>query len=127
MAASEGKSTILVVDDEEMVRSIATQMLEKLGYTVVAVSSGTEAIERFESDPESFDLVILDMIMPGMNGSRVFDEMKKLDSGTKFILSSGYSRDSQANEIMNRGCDAFIQKPFRLLELSQLIESLVGA
>ena len=126
MAALEGMPTILVVDDEEMVRSIATQMLEKLGYNVVAVSSGTEAIECFESDPESIDLVILDMIMPGMNGSRVFDELKKLDSETKFVLSSGYSRDSQANEIMNRGCDAFIQKPFRLQELSQLIESLVG-
>ena len=64
--------------------------------------------------------------MPGINGARAFDEMKKIDSGVKFILSSGYSRDSQANEIMNRGCDAFIQKPFRLQELSQLIKSLIG-
>ena len=126
MAASEGKPTILVVDDEEMVRSIATQMLEKLGYNVVSLASGKEAIDCFEQDPEAIDLVILDMIMPGMDGSRVFDEMKKLDSGTKFVLSSGYSRDSQANEIMKRGCDAFIQKPFRLQELSQLIESLVS-
>lgn len=126
MAVSEGSQTVLIVDDEEMVRSIATQMLEKLGYNVVAASSGAEAVEIFEQDPGKFDLVVLDMVMPGIDGSKVFDKIKELDSSIKCILSSGYSRDSQANAIMKRGCDAFIQKPFRLQDLSQLIESLIG-
>lgn len=126
MADAEGKPTVLVVDDEEMVRSIATQMLEKLDYHVVAEATGADAIKTFERDHEHIDLVILDMIMPGIDGSRAFDEMKKLNAEVKFILSSGYSRDSQANDIMNRGCDAFIQKPFRLQELAQLIKSLIG-
>jgi DNA-binding NtrC family response regulator len=56
----------------------------------------------------------------------VFDEMKKIDDNVNVILSSGYSRDSQANDIMRRGCDAFIQKPFRLQELSHLVESLIA-
>lgn len=127
MAVSEGNQTVLIVDDEEMVRSIASQMLEKLGYTVVAAASGAEAIDLFEQDPGRFDLVILDMVMPGIDGSKVFDKVKELDASIKCILSSGYSRDSQANAIMQRGCDAFIQKPFRLQDLSQLIESLIGA
>jgi two-component system cell cycle sensor histidine kinase/response regulator CckA len=127
MAVSEGSQTILIVDDEEMVRSIATQMLEKLGYQVVAAASGAEAIEEFERDAGRFDLVILDMVMPGINGSEVFDKIKALDSSIKCILSSGYSRDSQADAIMKRGCDAFIQKPFRLQDLSHLITSLIGS
>ena len=127
MAVSEGNQTVLVVDDEEMVRSIASQMLEKLGYNVVAAASGAEAIEIFQQDAEKFDLVILDMVMPGIDGSKVFDTIKELDSSIKCILSSGYSRDSQANAIMKRGCDAFIQKPFRLQDLSLLITSLIGS
>ena len=127
MADSEGNPMILVVDDEEMVRSIATQMLEKLGYTVVAAASGAEAVDIFEQNSEDFDLVILDMVMPGLDGAKVFDKMKALDASTKFILSSGYSRDSKASEIMDRGCDAFIQKPFRLQEMSDLIKSLIGS
>lgn len=125
MADSEGKPTILIVDDEEMVRSIAAQILQKLDYSVVTAASGAEAIETFGREHERIDLVILDMVMPGVDGSRTFDEMKKVDAGVKVILSSGYSRDSQANEIMSRGCDAFIQKPFRLQELSRLVESLI--
>jgi CheY-like chemotaxis protein len=127
MADSEGKPTILIVDDEEMVRSIAAQILEKLGYRVVTAASGAAAVEAFEQQHERIDLVILDMIMPGVDGSMAFDEMKKIDANVKVILSSGYSRDSQANDIMRRGCDAFIQKPFRLQELSQLVESLIDS
>ena len=127
MADAERKPTILVVDDEEMVRNIAIQMLEKLNYLVIAATSGAEAIQTYEQEHGHIDLVILDMIMPGIDGSQAFDEMKKIDSEVKFILSSGYSRDSQANKIMSRGCDAFIQKPFRLQELSQLVESLIAS
>jgi DNA-binding NtrC family response regulator len=126
MADSEGKPTILIVDDEEMVRSIAAQIMEKLGYRVVTAASGAAAIEIFEQEHERIDLVILDMVMPGVDGSMVFDEMKKIDDNVNVILSSGYSRDSQANDIMRRGCDAFIQKPFRLQELSHLVESLIA-
>jgi CheY-like chemotaxis protein len=127
MADSEGKPTILIVDDEEMVRSIAAQILEKLDYSVLTAASGAEAIETFAQEHERIDLVILDMIMPGIDGSRAFDEMKKVDANVKVILSSGYSRDSQANDIMRRGCDAFIQKPFRLQALSQLVASLTAS
>ncbi len=127
MAVSERNQTILVVDDEEMVRSIATQMLEKLGYHVLVAASGAEAIEIFQQEDQHIDHVVLEMIMPGIDGSEVFDKIKAHDPSAKCILSSGYSRDSQANAIMKRGCDAFIQKPFRLQELSQLIVSLIGS
>ena len=126
MSVSEGSQTVLVVDDEEMVRSIAAQMLEKLGYRVIAAESGAEALELYEKHRTVIDLIILDMVMPGIGGSEVFDKIKQRDTNAKIILSSGYSRDSQANAIMSRGCDAFIQKPFRLQDLSKLIQSLIG-
>lgn len=126
MADAEGKPTVLVVDDEEMVRSIATQMLEKLDYHVVAAASGADAIKTFEQQHERIDLVILDMIMPGMGGGETFDRIKKINGNVPIMLSSGYSIDGQAKEIMDRGCSSFIQKPFTLEELSWKVrEALV--
>lgn len=125
MALSEGNPTVLVVDDEEMVRSIAAQMLQKLGYTVITAASGQEALDIFEQCRGQIALVVLDMIMPGLGGAEVFDKMRAVDDTVKFLLSSGYSRDSQANEIMGRGCHGFIQKPFRLQELSQTVKALL--
>ena len=79
----------------------------------------------FNTYKDEIDIVILDMIMPDMGGAETFDKMKAIDSNVKVLLSSGYSIAGQAREILNRGCDGFIQKPFNLAKLSRKISEIL--
>jgi len=121
----KGKETILLVDDEEVVINVSRMILEALGYKVFMARSGQEAIEVYKAKKEVIDLVILDMIMPGMGGENTFDVLKSINPDLKFILSSGYSINGQATRIMERGCQAFIQKPFGARDLSQKIREVL--
>jgi two-component system cell cycle sensor histidine kinase/response regulator CckA len=114
-----GKGTILLVDDNPAVLEVGGMMLQRLGYDLIEARSGKEAMALFKENQNTIDLVILDMIMPDVGGGPTFDELKRIDPKVKVLLSSGYSREGQANEIMVRGCQGFIQKPFTLEELSQ--------
>ena len=116
-----GRGTILLVDDEQMVLGAGSKILKRLGYTVLEASGGNEAIEIYEDNKEKIDLVILDMIMPGIGGGKVFDRIKEINPGVRVLLSSGYSIDGQATEILRRGCEDFIQKPFSINKLSEKI------
>jgi PAS domain S-box-containing protein len=116
-----GHETILLVDDEEGIISVARALLTRLGYRVLTAGSGPEAVEIYRSQPDAVDLVILDMIMPGMNGGETFERLKEIDPSVRVILSSGYSLDSLAGRIMDQGCRCFIQKPFAISPLSQKI------
>jgi len=113
-----GNGTILLVDDEEMVLGVGVKMLENLGYTVLEAKGGREAVEVYNENKNEVDMVILDMIMPEMGGGETYDKMKEINSNVKVLLSSGYSIDGQASEILRRGCNGFIQKPFSVKELS---------
>ena len=121
----EGSGNILLVDDEEMVLDVAGKVLEKMGYTVFEAHSGRIAVEIFKRNKDTFDLVILDIIMPDMGGGEVFDRIKEINPRVKVLLSSGYSIDGQATEIMKRGCDGFIQKPFKANELSKTLKKIL--
>ena len=114
-----------MVDDEEMIIDVGTRMLNKLGYDVLSAVSGEEAIEVYNQNQLKIDLVILDMVMPQISGGEAFDRLRKLNPDVSVILSSGYSIDGQATEILDRGCRAFIQKPFNLQMLAQTIESVL--
>ncbi len=122
---ARGYETILVVEDQPVVAETAKDMLEALGYTVHIAGSGMEALEFFASHRNAVKLVILDMIMPGLSGGETYDRLKKIDPGIKVILSSGYSIDGQATQILERGCEAFIQKPFTIDELSIKIRDVL--
>ena len=122
----KGKGTVLLVDDEEMILDAGEHMLKHLGYEVLLANDGQEALELYKLNRNKIDLVLLDMVMPVMGGGEAFDRMKEIDSNVKVLLSSGYSIEGEAKEILNRGCDAFIQKPFKLEHLSQKIEELLG-
>jgi len=117
----KGEGTILLVDDEEMITDVGEQLLEKLGYRVLVAKSGREAITLYEKNKAGIDMVILDMIMPGMSGGETYDRLKEIDPDIKALLSSGYSIDGQAQEILDRGCNGFMQKPFNMKEISQKI------
>ena len=117
--------TILLVDDEEMIIDVSRQILKRFGYTVVEAKNGKQAIEIYNNNPDRIDLVILDMIMPEMDGGETYDSLKAINSDIKVLLSSGYSIDGQAEAIMTRGCNGFIQKPFNMKDLSLKLREIL--
>jgi len=124
-ATDQTPHTILLVEDEEMVADIGRQMLERLGYRALVARSGAEALALYEQRQAEIDLVILDMIMPGMGGGAVFDRLRSINPQAMVLLSSGYSLNGQALDILNRGCRGFIQKPFSIGQLEQKIREIL--
>ncbi len=124
--ATKGTGTILLIDDEEMIIKVGEELLHELGYNVIAATSGEEAIKLYKKNADKIDLVVMDMIMPGMGGGETFDNLKAINPDIKVLLSSGYSINGQASKILERGCDGFIQKPFNLNQLSEKIQQIIA-
>jgi PAS domain S-box-containing protein len=122
----QGEETVLLVDDEETVIDVGQHMMEKMGYKVLTAKDGKTALEVYAKNRERIKMVIIDMVMPGMGGGQVYDRIKELNPAVKALLSSGYSMDGKAAEIMNRGCDGFLQKPFSMKELSKKMREILG-
>lgn len=122
-----GKETILLVDDDKMVLETGEEILDRLGYMVIPASSGIEAIRLFEKYKDRVDVVLLDMVMPEISGGEVYDRIKEINPDIKVLLVSGYSQDGEADEILKRGCNGFIQKPFKTAELSKKIREILDA
>ncbi len=120
-----GYETVLLVDDEEMVLEVGQQLLGHLGYRVLVAGSGRDAVEIYRKQGKAIDLVILDMIMPGMGGEAVFDALREIDPQVQVLLSSGYSAEGKAREIIDRGCCGFIQKPFDIPTLSNILREIL--
>jgi len=121
-----GAKTVLLADDEEMILDVGSQILETLGYSVMLARGGKETIDIYKDNIDTIDVIILDMIMPDMGGGETFDKLKEINTDVKVLLSSGYSIEGQAKEIMERGCDGFLQKPFRIDELSKKIGEIAA-
>lgn len=125
--ALQGKGTILLIDDEKPVLEITAEMLQSMGYIIMKAETGCQALEIYRQNSKRIDLVILDMIMPDMSGGNVFDRLREMNPHVVVLLSSGYSIDGKAMEILNRGCNGFIQKPFSMEELSEIVVSTLKA
>ncbi len=121
-----GTGTILLVDDEEMILNIGETVLNLAGYRVLRAASGREAVAVYRARGESIDLVILDLIMPDLHGSTVFDRIREMNPAARILLSSGYSIDHHAASILERGADGFIQKPFGTTELSAMVSQVLN-
>lgn len=123
----DGK-TILLVDDEEVIRAVAKTALEKLGYKVLLARDGLEGIQVFKRNQDSIDLVILDLVMPRMGGAGCFEKIKEIQSDVRVILMSGFNRNRRVNDLMSKGCLFFLRKPFELKDLVTLVRetALVG-
>ena len=121
----KGSETLLLVDDEEMIISVGARMLKRLGYQVITAQGGIPAVKTYRKHEHEIDLVILDMIMSDLSGSETFEVLKKINPGVKVLLSSGYSINGQAAEILERGCKGFIQKPFNMKALSQKLRKIL--
>jgi PAS domain S-box-containing protein len=120
-----GHETILVIDDEEMILEVEGAMLTQLGYDVYTACGGEEALEFIEATDRSIDLVVLDLIMPGMNGGQVFDSLTDVLPDVPIVLSSGYALDGEAESLIERGCRAFLQKPFSIADLSTTVREVL--
>jgi len=120
-----GNETVLLVDDEEMVLDVTGEMLKTLGYTLITAKDGREAVDIIKRNGNDIDVVILDMIMPGVGGGDTFKLAREINKDLKVILASGYSIDGQASQILDKGCKGFIQKPFDLKQLSNKIRDIL--
>ncbi len=122
---TDSKKTILWVDDEDIALEVWSQMLQKLGYTVLQARYGYEALEIFEKNKNRISLVILDMRMPGMDGCEVYDRLKEIQPAIKIIIFSGCIDQYCIDELSKRNFSDYVEKPFKLKELSEKIEEVL--
>lgn len=127
LGAQSGKESILIVEDEEIVRTVLQRSLEHLGYEVDVATSGREAIEKYERRTKRFDLVILDMMMPQMGGDEVFLRLQKFNPEVRVLIASGYASDVRTRNVLERGGLGFIQKPFAMEELAKEVRRCLSA
>ncbi len=124
--ATSGSGVILLVEDEEQVLQTTREMLEILGYTVLTARDGREAIEVYRRMGKGIDLVLMDMIMPGISGGEAIDALLEINPSVRIVLASGYSLNGLAGDIMRRGCRAFLQKPYNMGELSRTVTQVMS-
>jgi PAS domain S-box-containing protein len=122
-----GCGRILVVDDEEIVRNTVARMLRSLGYAVEAFGDGAEAVERYRRGPGEVDLIILDLMMPRVGGREVFHQLRRVDPCARVLLASGFTQLEVTSELIADGALGFINKPFRLEDLSRQVHAALEA
>jgi CheY-like chemotaxis protein len=115
-----GAGAVLVVDDEETVRTLAAYLLEQLGYHVVLAADGREGVERIAAGPEVFRFVLLDMTMPILSGEDTFREIRRLQPALPIILMSGYPEQEVLDRLAGQVLAAFLQKPFTRNQLTEV-------
>lgn len=121
-----GQGSVLVIDDEELVRGLASQMMKKMGFCVLTAVNGREGVEIFQKDSEKIRLILLDMTMPEMDGEETFREIQRIKSGVRTILSSGYNEQTVTNQFVGKGLASFIQKPYRYWDLVKVVRQVLG-
>lgn len=128
---SENKGKILIMDDEKSVREVIGWLMEELGYQVETVGDGKEAVELFKKAWDAgkpFNSVILDINVPeGLGGRETFKELKKIDPEIKAVATSGYSDDPVLLNPGKHGFKGFISKPFKIVELKNILNELLSA
>ncbi len=121
-----GSGLVLVVEDEKLIRKMTRSMLNECGYEVIVAEDGSTGIDIFSKRHGQIRAVILDMVMPKLSGKDVFYEMKQIDPDARIILTSGYSSDERVNELKDAGIVGFIQKPYTLKDLSEIVARATG-
>jgi CheY-like chemotaxis protein len=121
----KGSETVLLVDDESFILKVGRKLLKELGYKVFIANDGKSALKIFKACKENIDLVLLDIIMPDINGEELYYKIKDIKPDVKVLLSSGYSIEQQAHKLIEAGCNGFIQKPFKLKPLSAELRNIL--
>ena len=120
-----GTETVLLVDDDERIRKMATNMIELGGYKVLVAQNGEEAVTAYRSKKEEIALVVLDLIMPGMGGTRCLEELLRIDQDVKVVVASGYSANGLSQEEQGRGARGFISKPYDAVQILGAIRKVL--
>jgi DNA-binding NtrC family response regulator len=121
-----GSGSVLVVDDDETVRSVARHMLERSGFTVLTARDGCEGVATFEACRDDVALVLLDLTMPTLGGEEAFRAMRQMRPDVRVVLMSGFSRHELASRYGSEGLAGFIQKPFRVEELQACLATILS-
>ena len=114
VAPWRGQGTVLVVDDEETVRTVSARILESLGFTTVLATDGQDALETYQREPARFTLVLLDLTMPHLDGEETFLQLRHLNPGVKVVLMSGFNQQEAISRFTGKGLAGFVQKPFEV-------------
>ena len=121
-----GFETLLMVDDEELVRDLGSDYLRQAGYTVLTASNGREALEVYQENQDDVCLVLLDLIMPEMGGRKCFKELLKINPKVKVLIVSGYTSDASEKDVFELGAGGFVKKPYDPTKLLQTIRDVLG-
>jgi PAS domain S-box-containing protein len=121
----KGEGTILVVDDEDLVRSTARSILRKCGYKVITATDGINGVELYEDNKNEIKAVLMDLVMPRKSGEKAYLDMKKINPHVKVLLSSGFRQDERVDLAISYGINGFIQKPYTLEKLSRAVYNLI--
>lgn len=119
--------TILIVEDNASARMALEALLDALGYKVIAAADATEALHAFARQGDTIDLVMSDLILPQTNGADLYDQLKRLKPGVPCIIMSGYPLEDERERLMRHGIEHWLQKPFNLRQLSELLHNVMGA
>jgi signal transduction histidine kinase/CheY-like chemotaxis protein len=123
--ANHGSGTILIVDDEEIVRKVTRRMLERYGYNVMIAEDGRRAIDMFHGNPSAVDCVLLDMTMPGLSGDETFRELRRIKPDAVVVLMSGYTEQDATSRFSGKGLAGFLQKPYTPQDLREKISGVL--
>ena len=118
-----GTETVLLVDDEDLVRELAKRILSRAGYTVLTATNGREALQVYKKERKRISLVLLDLIMPEMDGKQCLRELLKINPGARVLVASGYSANGPTKEALEGGARGFVSKPF---DMGQLLQTVRG-
>ena len=120
-----GTGLILIVDDEYPALHACRELLETLGYSVLASQNPEKGLRMYQERREEIDMVVLDLIMPEMSGVEMFHKLRAVNPQVKILISSGYSMDGSVSELMEKGCDGFVQKPYTIQSISQKVYQIL--
>jgi two-component system cell cycle sensor histidine kinase/response regulator CckA len=118
---------VLIVDDEESIRATVAQMIQKLGLTLELAEDGRQAVELYRANSDSYDLILMDLTMPHMNGEQAYAEMRKINPNTPVILMSGFSKDRTSSRFIGKGLAGFLEKPFTFPTLAELLDKVLAS
>ena len=124
ISTEEQKTSVLVVDDESVIRELIKDVLNSKNINVIPASDGMEGYEKFLANKDDIRLVILDIIMPGMDGKELYYKIKKIKKDVKVIITSGYSKHNVKDELLQAGVDNYLSKPFNINELTALLDNI---